>query len=117
MEISCELIHVDTVGNARIVEDAASDWNGYELFNQSSPPTRLLGEEDKVTCDPPLAELDRATVNPAARHVKPSSPRTRNEANRPPITLYFTFANYFFTLRTILSSASRSVVVLLKGFA
>jgi hypothetical protein len=87
MEISCELIHVDTAGNARIVEDAASDWNGYELFNQSSPPTRLLGEEDKVTCDPPLAEPDQATVNPPVMHVKPSSPRIRRDANCSPTVL------------------------------
>jgi hypothetical protein len=84
MEMSCELSHVDTAGNARIVEDAASDWNGYELFNQSSPPTKSLGKEDKITCDPTLAELGGETVKLPAMHVKQRSPKRRSDANRPP---------------------------------
>lgn len=57
METLCEASQVERAGNARIVEDAASDWKGYELFNQSSPPTKVLAEEYGATCDPLLAEL------------------------------------------------------------
>lgn len=88
----CETSHVDSAGNARIVEDAASDWKGYELFNQSSPPTKIFAEEDETTLDPLLAELGSTKLR-TERLVRTSNPMIRRDENLPKIILD-TFVSY-----------------------